>query len=150
MAADDFNSARDTRDRLRIVQSWAREWLRRAPESDPWADTIVHQLHRRIATPVSELAAATGLSERQLERRCLAAFGYGPATLRRILRLQRVLGLARHSSAPRSLARLAAHAGYADQQHLARDCRHIARTTPNALLGQNRPPDVGFVHDLTA
>ena len=74
------------------------------------------------------------LSERQLLRRCTIAFGYGPATLRRILRLQRFLSLAGESRPDRGLADLAQEAGYADQQHLARDAKAIARATPSQLV----------------
>ena len=42
---------------------------------------------------VAEVAAQVGFSERQLNRRSLAAFGYGPKVLARVLRLQRALGL---------------------------------------------------------
>jgi AraC-like DNA-binding protein len=81
-----------------------------------------------------ELARATGLSARQLYRRCLAAFGYGPAVLARILRLQRALRLARAQPGPPRLAELAAAAGYVDQQHLAHEVRAIMGTTPGRLL----------------
>src|SRR6266540_3327904 len=48
---------------------------------------------------VAKLAATLGTSERQLHRRCLDAFGYGPKTLDRVLRFQRFLSMAR-SAAP--------------------------------------------------
>ncbi len=92
----------------------------------------------RLAGPaaiglVASLAAGVGLSERQVHRRCLAAFGYGAKTLDRVLRLQRVLALSRRGPAT-GLAGLAAAAGYADQAHLAHECRALAGATPTALL----------------
>jgi AraC-like DNA-binding protein len=60
---------------------------------------------------VLDLSRATDLSERQIHRRCLAAFGYGPAVLARIRRLQRALQLARSREGPHRLAALAAAAG---------------------------------------
>jgi transcriptional regulator GlxA family with amidase domain len=81
---------------------------------------------------VAALAAQAGLSERQLHRRCLGAFGYGAKTLDRVLRLQRFLALGR--AAPTAgLAELAAAAGYADQAHLGHDCRSLAGATPGDL-----------------
>jgi AraC-like DNA-binding protein len=80
---------------------------------------------------VARLARATAVSERQLRRRFERGVGYGPRTLRRVLRFQRFLGLAHGGG---SLARLAADAGYADQAHLVRDCRSLAGMTPSALL----------------
>ncbi len=82
---------------------------------------------------VAELAWRAGLSERQLHRRCLAAFGYGPKTLDRVLRLQRFLALGRADPGA-GLARLAADAGYADQAHLGHDCRALAGATPGVLI----------------
>jgi AraC-like DNA-binding protein len=83
---------------------------------------------------VAGLAGEIGLSERQLHRRCRAAFGYGPKTLDRVLRLQRFLALGNSAHHRYGLARLAADAGYADQAHLTHDCRRLTGTTPSALL----------------
>ena len=71
---------------------------------------------------VREIAERLGLSERQLHRRSLAAFGYGPKTLARIRRLQRALAV----PAPVGGAAVAAAAGYADQAHLTREVRALA------------------------
>ncbi len=81
-----------------------------------------------------DLSRATGLPERQIHRRCTAAFGYGPGVLARILRLQRALQLAHSHEGPLCLAELAAAAGYFDQQHLAHEVRAIMGTTPARLL----------------
>ncbi|MFI6944077.1 helix-turn-helix domain-containing protein [Streptomyces sp. NPDC050418] len=80
---------------------------------------------------VAEAAAVTGLGARTLHRRSLVAFGYGPKTLARILRLQRALGLAR-AGVP--VAAAAAATGYADQAHLSRDVRDLTGMTLGALL----------------
>jgi AraC-like DNA-binding protein len=80
---------------------------------------------------VSRLAADLGLSERQLQRRCRAAFGYGPKTLQQVLRSQRALRLARAGG---RLADVAAVVGYADQAHLARDTRRLADVPLTDLL----------------
>jgi AraC-like DNA-binding protein len=93
------------------------------------------------AATVTASARAAGLSERQLRRRFERAVGYGPATLARVLRFQRFL---HHANAPAaadaSLARLAAEAGYADQSHLARECRRLADLPPSALLAAGAAP----------
>jgi AraC-like DNA-binding protein len=99
------------------------------------ADRLVLAGIARLHEPgarVDALAASLGLSERQLRRRFDAAVGYGPKVLARVLRLGRLLALAR--SAPVDLARLAADAGYADQSHMSRDCSALAGSTPAALL----------------
>jgi AraC-like DNA-binding protein len=79
---------------------------------------------------VAETARTLGLSERQLRRRCLVAFGYGPKMLQRVLRFQRALALAR-SGAP--LVDVAYAQGYADQAHLAHEVRDLAGVPLGAL-----------------
>lgn len=86
---------------------------------------------------VDELATALGFSERQLRRRFLAAVGYGPKTLQRVLRLRRFLASA--GSGFDGLAEAAAGAGYADQAHLARECRALTGLTPGQLVEPPRP-----------
>jgi AraC-like DNA-binding protein len=107
-----------------------------ARRPDP-PDAAMRHVARTLRTthdpsPVRALAADVGLSERQLHRRCTAAFGYGPKVLHRVLRFQTALALAR---AGHDLARVAHVCGYADQPHLARDVAELAGTTLTALLG---------------
>lgn len=84
----------------------------------------LHAVERlRRGDDVAAVARALGLGERQLHRRCLAAFGYGPKTLSRVLRMQRALELARAGRAPVDVA---ATVGYSDQAHLSRDVRQLA------------------------
>jgi AraC-like DNA-binding protein len=97
-------------------------------------DPAVREAARRLAEPsarVDALARELGLSERQLRRRCLAAVGYGPKTLQRVLRFRRFLALGAGGG---DLAAIAAEAGYADQPHLTRESRRLAGATPAALL----------------
>lgn len=136
MLVNHVGEAADPASRVGVLQDHVRGWLHRAPAHDRIAVAVSGMLARDITTTVAAMAEATGLSERQLHRRCLAAFGYGPSTLRRILRLQRFLRLSRHPAAPRDLAGLAVAAGYTDQSHLSRDCREIAGANPRALVGR--------------
>ena len=80
---------------------------------------------------VRQMADDLGLSERQLHRRCLVAFGYGPKTVQRVLRFQAAL---RDARAGRRLADVAADAGYADQAHMSREVRDLAGVPITALL----------------
>lgn len=101
----------------------------RPDDVDPLAAHVVARL--RAGTPVGAVAAEVGLSTRQLHRRSLDAFGYGPKLLERVLRLQRALALARAGT---PFAEVAAHAGYADQAHLARNVRALAGIPLGQLL----------------
>jgi AraC-like DNA-binding protein len=78
------------------------------------------------------IADRVGLSTRHLQRRSVAAFGYGAKTLGRVLRMQQALALVRRGMRP---AESAAHAGYADQSHLARDIKEMAGVPLGTLLG---------------
>ncbi|HEU5159639.1 MAG TPA: helix-turn-helix domain-containing protein [Streptosporangiaceae bacterium] len=98
------------------------------------ADPAVPALVSALAAGDSVRAAARrlGLSERQLRRRSLAAFGYGPKTLQRILRFQRALARARAGTPAADVA----HAtGYADQAHFAHEVRELAGVPLTELLG---------------
>lgn len=94
----------------------------------------VHAMAER-SVPVARMAGRLGLSERQLHRRCLPVFGYGPRRLARILRLNRALDRA---GAGRPLAQVAADCGYADQAHLCREVLALTGTTPTELLAELR------------
>ncbi len=83
---------------------------------------------------VAAMATRLGMSARQLHRRCLPAFGYGPRHLARVIRFGRALEAIRAGTA---MAQVAAFCGYADQAHLTRDVRALTGTTPTGLL---RPP----------
>jgi AraC-like DNA-binding protein len=81
---------------------------------------------------IAQLSAALGVSERQLLRRCDAAFGYGPKLLARVLRFQAFVR-ALPTCSRTGLAELALSLGYADQAHLAHDTAELAGRTPSQL-----------------
>ena len=106
-------------------------------------DPLVATAARRLGEPgarVGEVARDLGVSERQLHRRCVAAVGYGPVLLRRVLRFRRFVSRIDAGGAPDDLAGLAAAAGYADQAHLTRESRELAGLPPAALARLRRPP----------
>ena len=77
---------------------------------------------------VDALVTLSGFGARQLERRFREQVGYGPKTLCRLARFQRVVR-AMEPAAEVSWARLAAENDYADQSHMAREFREFAGTT---------------------
>jgi AraC-like DNA-binding protein len=103
--------------------------LERAAPPDPVLRALVTALD--AGRPVAATADELGLGARQLHRRSLVAFGYGPKTLARILRLRRALALAR-AGVP--FAETAVRSGFADQAHLARDVRELAGVPLGRLL----------------
>src|SRR5438552_5819867 len=73
---------------LRLLTSIAMTRMRHA-ELDPLAAVL------RQEFDLASLAETIGVGDRQLRRRCLNAFGYGPKTLHRVLRFDRAVALAR-------------------------------------------------------
>jgi AraC-like DNA-binding protein len=92
--------------------------------------------------PVHRLAAETGLSRRQLERRFLEQVGLPPKSLAQVLRLQEAL---RHKRDGLSWAEASAVAGYHDQAHFARTFKSMMGCTPGQFyavrtgVGQDGP-----------
>lgn len=139
----------------------AREWVHRINDAQPEGRQAVFlqglaQMGRdapapdRQAMQLFDLAAEAGrdesgvlaamraqldMPERSLRRFCHAQFGYGPKTLERVLRFQRLLALAR-SDRQAGLAVLALDAGYADQAHLSREVRALCGITAQAAMAQ--------------
>lgn len=87
---------------------------------------------------VDAMVALTGLGARQLERRFREEVGFGPKTLCRLARFQRVVQSLQTTSVS-SWARLAARSGYADQAHMAREFREFAGTTLTAYSHELHP-----------
>jgi AraC-like DNA-binding protein len=104
--------------------------LRLHGEPDVASMAAARHLTRVPDTPLRDLAAALGLSDRQLRRRFAAAVGYGPKTFARVMRFRRMLALVR---AGEPLAAAAAEAGYSDQPHMTREAVALAGRPPGAL-----------------
>ena len=114
-----------------------RELVDRLPRTDP-PDPLVGQTVRSLGHPhatLRDLSDDLGVGERQLRRRTIAAVGYAPKTLQRVLRFQRFLRMAR-SHCALGLAELAAANGFADQAHLTRECAALGGLPPRPLLGR--------------
>lgn len=126
-AAADVRRLSGAADPIAALEAFA---LRRWQEPDRAMVAIA--AGARAGRPVGELADQCGLSPRQLQRRCRGAFGYGPKTLARILRMQTAVRLAR---AGHPFADVSVTAGYADQAHLSRDVKALAGVPLGELVG---------------
>jgi AraC-like DNA-binding protein len=115
-----------------------------AKETAPWSLRLLRHITKSLASgaTVADVARNVGWSSRTLQRQCTAVYGYGPATLRRILRFRRAVRLLDDGT---STADVAAEAGYADQPHLHREVRDLTGMSLATLRqdsGQNRSTDV--------
>lgn len=104
-----------------------------APDPDDLVLALVAAI--RAGLGVGAASRALDVSARTLHRRALPALGYGPATLGRVLRLQRAVGLARRGV---PWVDVAARSGFADQAHLARDVRALTGVPPTTLVPSAR------------
>jgi AraC-like DNA-binding protein len=95
------------------------------PETAPWSLSVLRRITGSFTdgAVVADVAREVGWSTRTLQRQCRAVYGYGPATLRRVLRFRRATQLL-DGGLP--AAEAAVRAGYADQSHLHRDVREFA------------------------
>lgn len=118
-----------------LLRRWAGRRIATGVQRDPAVAVVADRLARDPTLRVAALADHVGYSERQLRRRVQAEVGYGPKLLARVLRLQRVLALAR-SDRSLTLADLAFAGGYVDQAHLGHDAADLAGTTAATLLAR--------------
>lgn len=104
-------------------------------ETAPWSLPLLRHVTGRVAagSAVTAVAREVGWSSRTLQRQCGAVYGYGLATLRRILRFRRA-ALLLDEGLP--YTEVAVRAGYADQPHLHREARELAGV-PLAALRQD-------------
>jgi AraC-like DNA-binding protein len=123
------------RARLRVIERELRRRLKDAERPDRLVVEAVARLRAPAPRRVCAIGEELGISERQLRRRFNAAVGYGPKTLARVLRFQRMLALARNG-ASRDLGHLAVDAGYADQAHMTAECTRLAGAPPARLLAE--------------
>lgn len=121
--------------RLRLLAEAAR---RRRVMPDPVVAAAARLLGRPDAR-VASVAADVGISERQLHRRTLAAVGYAPKVLARVLRLRR---LTRMPATP--LVERAFAAGYASQAHMSDEVRALTGLSASRYLVRfvEEPPPV--------
>jgi AraC-like DNA-binding protein len=121
--------------RLKLLGHELRRRLKHAERPDPLVVAAVARLRYTHPRSVSAIGEELGISERQLRRRFHAAVGYGPKTLARVLRFQRMLAIARQRSS-RDLGQLAVDAGYADQAHMTTECTQLAGLPPRRLIAE--------------
>jgi AraC-like DNA-binding protein len=116
-------AAAKPRERLRLLASVVRD---RQTNPDP---LVVAAADRLPSARVAEVAAELGVSERHLHRRTLAAVGYAPKMLGRVLRLRRLTQLVDGPLADRACT-----AGYASQSHMSDEVRRLTGMTAREYL----------------
>jgi len=95
-------------------------------EPDPLVERALALL-KAAPSRIATLAARLGVSERQLERRFVAAVGVSPKRFASLLRFERALPVLDHRA---GLASVAQACGYYDQPHLSREIKGLTGNTP--------------------
>ncbi len=104
-----------------------------SPMARAAVDLIVESDGRR---QIADIATTLRVSMRQLQRTFLRETGLTPkeyANIRRARAALKRLASDLPSHAVTGLSRVAAESGYADQAHLARECRRLLSLSPSAL-----------------
>ncbi len=123
----------DTEDwsrRLDLAETFVTGRLRRGRAVSAGVTSAYRELafcHGNVR--IETIAARLDWSRKHLAQRFQEEIGVSPKQLARMLRFNRLLALAAHSSTP-DWADLAAECGYADQAHMTREFTDFAGTTP--------------------
>ncbi|MGU3293771.1 helix-turn-helix domain-containing protein [Williamsia sp. M5A3_1d] len=108
------------------LEALAVEALRHRGGVPGWIAPTVAAI--RMGTRIDDVADHLGLGTRQLRRRCDDAFGYGPKTLHRILRVEDASRSLREGV---SLTDTAHRHGYSDYSHMFREFRAVTGSSPS-------------------
>lgn len=116
----------------------AAQWLRTHVRTRAPIDVrrVLAALPRmtQVGVDLSEVARASGVSRRGLERAFRTAVGLSPAVYLRLRRIDACSAELRRGVA--RLSEIAAAAGYADQAHFSREFREIAGVSPAAYRAE--------------
>lgn len=127
-----LGEAQDWATRFDLVNAFFLRLWNKGPSHSPRLLAAWQALtHAPANLPIPELAADTGWSQRQLDRRFREQIGLPPKTAARVLRLRRALPLL---AAGRPAAEVALECGYYDQAHLSRECTALTSLSPTRLL----------------
>ena len=125
-----LGNAANFAERVPILDSFFVDRLQR---SDPLSPTaLAMRLVANGQCGVHEAAGKIGISERQLERRCLECAGLSPKILARTSRFQRAIE--KHRAGYGSWMKIAHEVGYYDQMHLIRDFHNLAGGPPTSVI----------------
>lgn len=115
---------------MRHLLEGVRKWVRADPP-----DAALSLAARCLADPfrsIDSVVKELSIGARQLRRRFHDSVGYGPKSLQRVRRFQRLVAALRARPGV-DLAILAIETGYSDQAHMTRDVRRLSGRTPVQL-----------------
>jgi len=132
-AADALAQADGTAAMVAIVEAMIAGLTARARRQSSFVAQVDAWLADSPSPQVDDLIAATGLSRRQIERRCNALYGAPPKLLARKYRaLRAAVALAAHEADASALI----DRGFYDQSHFIREVKQFTGLTPVQLREQ--------------
>ena len=127
-------------DKIRAAERFLLSQLADFNSSNALVTHVVNIIHTQNGlVPVARLAALTGTTERQLQRKFEEHIGISPKRYAGITRMQYALRMLRKRSGDLSLAGIACESGFFDQAHLIREMKGLSGLTPGQYLS---PPNV--------
>lgn len=134
---DGFARAAEEKTLQARIRAMEAALLRRVQDAwpvDHATRAAIRWMAQRPNGRVEQLSEWLGMSSRQLQRRFVISAGYGPKMFQCVLRFQRLLNQAHRAGTRRTLADLAANAGYSDQAHMTREIQRFANCSPASVL----------------
>lgn len=134
---DEIASSPAIYDKIRAAEHFLLSQLRAPGDSNKLITNAISIIHTQNGlVPIARLAALTGTTERQLQRKFEEQIGISPKRYAGITRMQYALRMLRKKSGDLSLAGVACESGFFDQAHLIREMKNLSGLTPGQYLCQ--------------
>jgi AraC-like DNA-binding protein len=124
-------------ERTALLNQYLLSRLEAANEFDPAHRAITRLMLAAHPATIGSVALQSGLSVRQLERKCLAYAGVTPKMLARLARFNRAIQMSRRTHL--SWTEIAQETGYHDHMHMVRDFHTFAGEAPTQISRQIAP-----------
>ncbi|MBS0334463.1 MAG: helix-turn-helix domain-containing protein [Proteobacteria bacterium] len=118
-------------DRAAAARAMLAQLLPKPANAGDWPDQLACALHEDPALCLGAWASARGLHLGSISRGFRQVFGMTPAGYRLVQRTRRAIAAVRATAEPLSL--IAHDCGFADQAHMTRAIRTLARASPAVL-----------------
>ena len=128
-----LHGARDVATRVKLTEALIRDLLRDRIAPAPFVRHVERWLAAAPSPDMACLIDATGLSRRQIERKCKALYGFPPKML---ARKYRALRAAVALMAGAETVRDAIDRGFYDQSHMIREVKHFTGLTPRQIRAE--------------